>query len=69
MSYGTPNKTFSLESFFIKKRESFEGIYSELLLYLPWQNESDLKENNEEECIELFNQNRKLIEQNKGTVR
>ena len=46
-----------------------EGVYSECLLYLPWSKEKiDLKENNLEECLDLFNQNKATIEKNKGKI-
>ena len=52
-----------------KKKEYMEGIYSECLLYLPWSTEkTDLKENNLEECLDLFNQNKSIIEKNKGKI-
>ena len=51
-----------------KKKEYLESIYSELLLFLPWKRESDLKENNPEECLALFNQNDEIIKRNKGAI-
>ena len=51
-----------------KKKEYMEGIYSELLLYLPWIKESDLKEDDKEKCIQLFNENEDIIRQHKGAI-
>ena len=48
-----------------KKKEYLEGIYSELLLYLPWREESELQEGKEKECVDLFNANFTKIEANK----
>ena len=51
-----------------KKKEYLEGIYSELLLYLPWREESELQEGKEQECVDLFNANFKKIEDNKTSI-
>ena len=52
-----------------KKKEYMEGIYSECLLYLPWREESaDLKRENNEQLLELFNQNTETIRENKKAV-
>ena len=51
-----------------KKKEYLEGIYSELLLYLPWRNESELEEGNGQECVNLFNTNATIIEKNKTSI-
>ena len=45
-----------------------EGVYSELLLYFPWSSENELKGNNVEECLELFNQNNEIIKKNKIAI-
>ena len=45
-----------------------EGIYSELLLYLPWEVENDLKEDHPTQCIELFNQNEETLKNNKKAI-
>ena len=38
-----------------------EGVYSECLLYLPWKKEKvDLKEDSNEQLVELFNQNMEI---------
>ena len=51
-----------------KKKQRHEGIYSELLLFLPWKNETDLSPGDEENCIDLFNQNKEIIENNKRAI-
>ena len=51
-----------------KKKEYMEGIYSELLLYLPWEVENDLKEDHPTQCIELFNQNEETLKNNKKAI-
>ena len=51
-----------------KKKEYLEGIYSELLLYLPWRKESELKEGKGQECVDLFNANAETIELNKTSI-
>ena len=51
-----------------KKKEYLEGIYSELLLYLPWRKESELKEGKGQECVDLFNANAETIEHNKTSI-
>ena len=45
-----------------------ESVYSELLLYFPWSSENELKGNNVEECLELFNQNNEIIKKNKIAI-
>ena len=51
-----------------KKKQRHEGIYSELLLFLPWKNETDLFAGQEENCVNLFNQKKKIIENNKRAI-
>ena len=51
-----------------KKKEAHEGIYSELLLFFPWRNESDLHEGDEKACETLFKMNEELIEVNKKSI-
>ena len=51
-----------------KKKEYLEGIYSEMLLYLPWCSENELKESNKEECIRIFNENEETIKKNKKGI-
>ena len=52
-----------------KKKEYMEGVYSECLLYLPWIEEStDLKENDINQCLELFNNKKDTIEKNKAKI-
>ena len=52
-----------------KKKDYMEGVNSECLLYLPWIEEStDLKENDINQCLELFNNNKDTIEKNKAKI-
>ena len=48
-----------------KKKEYLEGIYSELLLYLPWRTEKELKKGSNDDCVKLFNDNKDIIDRNR----
>ena len=50
------------------KKNLHEGIYAEILLYLPWRNERDLHEDNYEKCLSLFNHNKDIIMNNKNSM-
>ena len=62
------SKPFILRIHSSKKKEYMEGIYSELLLYFPWNSEKELNGNKVEECLELFNQNNEIIKKNKNAI-
>ena len=52
-----------------KKKDSMQQVYGELLLFLPWINEvEDLCRNKPTEMIQLFNNNRDLIESIKKKI-
>lgn len=51
-----------------KKKEYLEGIYSELLLYLPWRSEKGLKKGSSDDCVKLFNDNKDIIDQNRKAI-
>ena len=51
-----------------KKKEYLEGVYSELLLYFPWRNETELKEGKDEDILDLFNRNEEIISRNKRNI-
>ena len=51
-----------------KKKEAHEGIYSELLLYLPWRKESELHEDNFINCEKHFKDHEHIIKQNKEAI-
>ena len=53
-------KPFVLRIHASKKKEYLEGIYSELLLYLPWRDEKDLKAGTQD-SVNMFNDNQKVI--------
>ena len=47
-----------------KKKDENEGIYSELLLFLPWRSEVRLRK----DCIQKFDANYDLVERNRKTI-
>ena len=47
-----------------KKKEEEEGIYSELLLFFPWTDENEIREN----CQDNFNNNFETIKMNKKAI-
>ena len=65
-------KPFVLRIHSSKKKEYLEGIYSELLLYLPWRNENELMDDKEKDkekkCVDLFNDNKKIIDENRKAI-
>ena len=61
-------KPFVLRIHSSKKKEYLEGVYSELLLYLPWRNESELNEGAKESIVDMFNNERTIIERNKKAI-
>ena len=62
------SRPFILRIHSSKKKEYLESIYSELLLFFPWNNEKDLMENKPDECLRLFNENEEIIKANKGAI-
>ena len=61
-------KPFVLRIHSSKKKEYLEGVYSELLLYLPWRDESELMEGKEKQCIDLFTTKEKIINENRMCI-
>ena len=51
-----------------KKKEAHEGIYSELLLFLPWKEESELHEDNFLDCENHFKNHEEIIKRNKKAI-
>ena len=51
-----------------KKKKGFEEQYSELLLFFPWRDESDLMSDSSESVVRLFNENIEIILQNRKDV-
>ena len=47
-----------------KKKDENEGLYSELLLFLPWRSEVRLRK----DCIQKFDANYDLVERNRKTI-
>ena len=48
------------------RKSSHEQVYSEMLLFLPWRNEAEeLKSVNPEECFRVYENNLKIIENNR----
>ena len=44
-----------------KKKKDYEEQYAELLLFFPWTDESDLKPDDGESVLALFNDNLETI--------
>ena len=57
-------KPFILQIHAFKKKKENEGIFAELLLFFPWRNENDIRQN----CITIFNENYDIIKKNKETI-
>ena len=51
-----------------KKKEYREGIYSELLLFCPWRNEKDFREEFDENCEDMFTKYEEVIKTNKKAI-
>ena len=47
-----------------KKKNENEGIYSEILLFLPWRSEVRLRKN----CIQTYNDNYDLVQENRKRI-
>ena len=47
-----------------KKKDKNEGLYSELLLFLPWRSEAKLRKS----CVETFDAEYDLIQNNKTAI-
>lgn len=47
-----------------KKKEENEGIYSELLLFLPWRSEVELRRN----CIQTYEAKYDVVQENRKTI-
>ena len=50
------------------KKEYLEGIYSELLLFCPWRNESKLRQSFDNDCEGFFTENKETIRVNKSAI-
>ena len=51
------------------KKQGYEEVYAELLLFFPWTDEeTDLHANDEYKCKALFNAKREIVRQNKKCI-
>ena len=58
------DKVFILRIHSSKRKKDDEGIYAELLLFLPWRDENNLRRN----YTSLFNDNYNVIKKNKESI-
>ena len=59
----------SILRIYSSKKTTHEEVYSEMLLFLPWQEETkELKANDPEECFKVYEENFSTIDNNRGKM-